>query len=92
MKIIELKGFKGLLAFVLLMALSFVIMMGLPSLVVWITWNALVGECLHGPMFSFLQAFLLTAILFVLGQIILQPKWQLELRKTDPSDPRHDKR
>jgi len=83
MKTIEVKGFWGILAFVIAMLVTVALLLLVPSLVVWVSWNALVGEMMHGPMFSFIQAVLFTAILFVLNQIVFRPQWNLELRKTD---------
>jgi hypothetical protein len=55
-----------------------------PTLLVWLAWNAFVHEMFSGPMIQYFQAFLLWIALGLIAFAILQP--QIEVVRLDSLD------
>ena len=81
MRTVEIKGFRGLLAFVAIALLVGSMAVAIPVSVVWVTWNAMIGELLHGPMLAFWQAIVLTAILAITYKLLFQPQISLQVKR-----------
>jgi hypothetical protein len=86
MKVFEIKGFKGFVLFLLTSVVMLSLMIFLPVSFCWVTWNAVVGEIFHGPMISFWQAILLTAIVGLALYIVFQPEISFQFKRVESSD------
>ena len=86
MKTIEVKGFWGFLFFSLAGLLALAVVVSVPISVVWVSWNAFVGEVFQGPMISFWQASILTAIIAVTCQIVFQPQISFQVKRIKTPD------
>lgn len=86
MKTFEIKGFWGFVVFGLMSLLMLSVAVTLPVSFVWVAWNAFVGEIFHGPMLTFWEAALLTAIIAVSLKIIFQPQISFQIKRIKGPD------
>lgn len=87
MHVFHIKGFSGVLVFLLAFVSVLALFLLLPATFMMVLWNALVFEGLKGPEFDLYQGFLLWGILLVLIKLIFKPEIQFQFQKHDPSTP-----
>ena len=85
-KAFEIEGIQDLIVFCLFIVVSVALIVGLPTAFVWVTWNGVVGDMIHGPYIAFWQALILTLALFVLFYLVAKPEIHLEIKKVDGSE------
>lgn len=86
MRTFEIKGFWGFVLFTIVSLFLISIAVAIPVSVTWVTWNALVGEVMKGPMIEFWQAAILTAAFGVLFKIVFQPKICLNIKRVKSAE------
>lgn len=87
MHVFHIKGFQGLLLFVLALVAIAVVAFALPAVFMMVLWNATIFEGFHGPEFNFTQGLLLWLITLVSLKLIFNPEIQLQMTNvSDPSD------
>jgi len=86
----HIKGISGLLVFMAIALLTFIVLFFPPSVFTMVLWNATVFEGFHGPEIGFTQAFLLWSAIIVLYKMIFNPKFKMiEFRQTRDPEDRH---
>lgn len=86
MRTFEIKGFWGFVLFAVTSLIVISLLVLLPVSFFWVSWNAIVGEVFHGPMISFWQAILLTAIFAVAFKIVFQPQISFQIKRVKSPD------
>ena len=83
MKIVQLKGFSGLMTLVGAVLLGFLALVLFPSAFVQVLWNAVVFEGFAGPEINLGQAALLWGAVLMLGMVVFKPDIQLQMAKSE---------
>lgn len=86
MKTFEIKGFWGFIIFTVVSLVVLSLAVTIPISISWVTWNAIIGEVLHGPMIEFWQAAILTAAIAVACQIVFQPQISVNVKRVKSPD------
>ncbi len=86
MRTFEIKGFWGFITFTIFGLLALTVAISLPVSVIWVIWNAIIGEIFHGPMIAFWQAGLLTAIFAIILKIMFQPQISFQVKRVKTSE------
>ncbi len=87
MQIYQIKGFKGLLAFILAVVGVAILSVLLPSFIAQVFWNAIVFEGLGGPEIGLLQGALLWSASLILFKLVANPQISFQFKKMkDPND------
>ena len=86
MNAFEIKNWQQLVVLVFMTVLLLLTLIGLPNLMTWISWNALVGDLFNGPYISFVQALPLTLSFFGFLYLSVRPQIQLEIHKANSSE------
>lgn len=86
MNMIEIKGFKGWVMFLLSALASIALAIGLPSAFMMTLWNAVVFEGFRGPEIGFLQGVLLWIAAGIAFKLIANPEIVVEFHKMDDTN------
>jgi hypothetical protein len=93
MKAFHIKHWRDAVMVSAFLLLSLSLILGVPTLITWVSWNALVGDVMNGPYIVFWQAVILTLAFYVLLYLVLRPEIHFELTQVDDSnnndDPTH---
>ena len=92
MQVYEIKGFTGLLSFILAVLALVVLLVIVPAFVMQVFWNAIVFEGLGGPAMSLLQGGLLWAECLILFKLVANPQISFQFKKVNDTPPDADKK
>ena len=85
MHVFQIKGFQGLLMFMLALAAAALILFVIPTGFMMVLWNAVVFEGLRGPEIGFTQGLLLWLMVMITIKLVFKP--EIEFQMTNVSDP-----
>ena len=88
MKVYEIKGLSGLLAFLGSVLLTLALVLLLPSAFMMVLWNAMIFELFSGPEIGLAQGLLLWLASAIVFKLIFNPQIEFEFKKMDR--PPHD--
>lgn len=91
MKMIEIKGFSGLMMLLFGTLMTVLLIVALPAAFMMTLWNAIIFEGFNGPEISLLQGLLLWLAALISFKLIANPEIVVEFQKMDDSGKNNNK-